>query len=248
MALGVSDVRETVERVCARPDVLDACGNRDLGVVIEVLGAHGVTQGQIAGLTGISQGRLSEYMHHKRRPRASSIFEQFADGLGMPPTARQALGLTPDSATASFGTLPSKPSPDDGLAYPDTPTEASEDVARLWRADLGGAPLLQARLDPVAWNDASLRWLIDPGHRPDSETARGLRIGMADVDRFRVTVELFTQLDGRFGRRHARQALVQAAAIGRPGGQALRIQGRLDSAASGRIRLANLATPRCCDQ
>ena len=45
MALGVSDVREVVERVCARPDVLDACCHRDLGIVVEVLGGCGVTQG-----------------------------------------------------------------------------------------------------------------------------------------------------------------------------------------------------------
>jgi hypothetical protein len=32
MALGVSDVREVVERVCARPDVLDACRHRDRAV------------------------------------------------------------------------------------------------------------------------------------------------------------------------------------------------------------------------
>ena len=96
MASGVSDVRGIVERVCARADVLDACRHRDLGIVIEVLGAHGVTQGQLAGLTGISQGRLSEYRNHKRRPQHSSIFEAFADGLGMPPVAREALGLKPD--------------------------------------------------------------------------------------------------------------------------------------------------------
>jgi transcriptional regulator with XRE-family HTH domain len=209
MTVGVLDVREVVERVCARPDVLDACRHRDLGVVVEVLGGHGVTQGQIAGLTGISQGRLSEYMTHKRRPKHSSIFEKFADGLGMPPTARQALGLTSDSPTLGMSELPSKPSSDAGLAYPDTPDEASENLARLWRADLGGAPLLQARLDPGAWNDASLRWLIDPGRRPDNEIARGVRIGTADVERFRTTVELFTQLDDRFGGGHARQALVQ---------------------------------------
>jgi len=60
--------------------------------------------------------------------------------------------------------------------------EAAEILARLWRADLGGAPLLQTRLDPAAWNDASVRWLIDPGRRPESVTARGARIGMADIE------------------------------------------------------------------
>jgi transcriptional regulator with XRE-family HTH domain len=183
MALAVSDVREVVERVCAHPDVLEACGRRDLGVVIEVLGAHGVTQGQIAGLTGISQGRLSEYRNHKRRPTASSLFEAFADGLGMPPTARRALGLSSDPTVASVAALPGMPSPDVGLVYPRAPAEASDNLARLWRADLGGAPLLQGRLDPVAWNDASLRWLIDRGRQPDSEIAHGAPIGIADVDR-----------------------------------------------------------------
>jgi hypothetical protein len=50
-------VREIVERVCARQDVLDACANRDLDTLIAVFGARGVTQGQQAGLTGISHVR-----------------------------------------------------------------------------------------------------------------------------------------------------------------------------------------------
>jgi hypothetical protein len=59
VTLAIADVRGIVERACARQDVLDACASRDLGTVITVLGAHGVTQGQIADLTGITQGRLS---------------------------------------------------------------------------------------------------------------------------------------------------------------------------------------------
>src|SRR6266851_9013341 len=83
MALGVPpDVREIVMRVCARHDVLDACRRRDLGTVITILGAHGLTQGKLAILTGITQGRLSEYKTGKRVPRASSTFEAFADGCG----------------------------------------------------------------------------------------------------------------------------------------------------------------------
>jgi transcriptional regulator with XRE-family HTH domain len=147
MALRVSDVRGVVERVCARPDVLEACGNRDLGIVIEVLGSHGVTQGQIAGLTGVSQGRLSEYRNHKRRPAASSIFEAFANGLGMPSAARRALGLSSDPAVADVATLAGSPPADVGLIYLGTPIEASENLAQLWRADLVGTPLLRARLE-----------------------------------------------------------------------------------------------------
>jgi hypothetical protein len=53
MAVSSADVRIIVERVCARPDVLDACSRRDLGTVIAALGSAGVTQGQISALTGV---------------------------------------------------------------------------------------------------------------------------------------------------------------------------------------------------
>jgi transcriptional regulator with XRE-family HTH domain len=69
---------------------------RSLGTVIAVLNAHCLTRGQIADLTGIMQGRLSEYARHKRVPKASSTFEALADGLDLPPAARQALVLSAD--------------------------------------------------------------------------------------------------------------------------------------------------------
>jgi hypothetical protein len=97
MAVDVPVVREVVDRVFTRKDVLDACSRRDLGAVIEVLCAQGITQGQVSVLTGIPQGRLSEYKNHKRTPTATSTFEAFADGLRMPPAARRALGLDPDT-------------------------------------------------------------------------------------------------------------------------------------------------------
>jgi len=52
VALTISEVRQIVERVCARQDVLDACARRVLGFVITALMAHGRTQGKIAELTG----------------------------------------------------------------------------------------------------------------------------------------------------------------------------------------------------
>ena len=97
MAVDTRVIREVAGRVCARKDVLDACERRDLGAVITLLGAQGVTQGQLSVLTGIPQGRLSEYKTHKRAPSATSTFEAFADGLGMPPAARRALGLDPQA-------------------------------------------------------------------------------------------------------------------------------------------------------
>lgn len=97
-----------------------------------------------------------------------------------------------------------------GLSYPERSADAAENVALLWKADLDEVTVLQrGRIDPGAWNEASLRWLVDPARPSGSQTARGARIGMADVGRFRATVDMFVQLDDRFGGGHARQALIQ---------------------------------------
>jgi len=125
MAVDIPGVREVVERVFARPDVLTACRRRDLSMPITVLCANGVTQAQIATLTGIPQGRISEYKTRKRVPTATATFEAFADGLGLPPAARLALGLAPEGASS------------------DSPESAAGRPAAIARADLGDVrPLL----------------------------------------------------------------------------------------------------------
>jgi Helix-turn-helix domain len=94
VVLAFSEVRRVVERVCARQDVLDACARRDLGYVIAVLEEkNGLTQGQMASLTGLHQNRLSDYKTGKHKPKEYSVFAAFADGLGLPSAARRALGL-----------------------------------------------------------------------------------------------------------------------------------------------------------
>jgi transcriptional regulator with XRE-family HTH domain/tetratricopeptide (TPR) repeat protein len=210
MALGIpSDVHEIVNRVCVRPDVIDACRRHDLGTIITVLGAHGLTQGRIAALTGISQGRLSEYRTGKREPKAATTFRDFADGVGMPSVARQALGLTSERSPRISGQLSDERGQDVGLVYADSPTEAAGNLALVWRTELSDSPALPGRLDPDAWRDAPLRWLVAPGRQSESEIARGVHIGLADVGRFRATVDMFAQLDNRFGGGHAREALIR---------------------------------------
>lgn len=100
MGVNHADIRLIVERVCARQDAMDACSRRDLGALVRILGHHGVTQSQIAGLTGIPRGRLSQYSTGKHIPQATSTFEAFADGLGLPTRARLALGLAPAGGSA----------------------------------------------------------------------------------------------------------------------------------------------------
>jgi hypothetical protein len=207
MAVSPADGRAIVERVCARPEVLDACARRDLGAVISALTdkrTGGLTQGWIAEFTGIPQGRLSEWMTGKREPKGVSTFQKFADGVGLPPAARRALGLDAGSPAAPVAAPPVDTS------YPDTPAEAARNVSQLWIADLTDAALPQrGRADPRAWNDASLRWLVDPGQVPGDQQTRGVRVALSDVQRFRATVDVFARLDDRFGGGHARQALIQ---------------------------------------
>jgi transcriptional regulator with XRE-family HTH domain len=105
MMMDRQEIRGRIERVFAREDVLEACRRRDRGtgsptsdlsMILNVLRAHGVTQGVIAGLTGIPQSRLSEYKNGLRQPTLDTL-KKFADGLELPEPARAALGLAPNS-------------------------------------------------------------------------------------------------------------------------------------------------------
>lgn len=211
MAVGLADVRSIVDRVCARPDVLEACRKHDLGQVITVLSDNGLTQGKIAALTGKTQGRISEWSRGIRAPRHVSVIDDIATGLGFPPAARRALGLTAEPPLNAVTVIPpGSPTLDVGLVFPDSPTEAAETVGRLWRADLKDPTEPQQRaIDHRAWNDASLKWLVGPPYSPSVDALGGVRIGIPDVERFRATTDVFAQLDDRYGGGHARQALVQ---------------------------------------
>src|SRR6266487_753663 len=113
------EIRQRIERVFAREDVLEACRLRergkerptcDMATILSVLRSHGVTQGVVAGLTGIPQGRLSEYNNDVRQPTLSTI-KKFADGLDLPEPARTALGLAPsgDADASSAADSPAEP-------------------------------------------------------------------------------------------------------------------------------------------
>jgi len=144
VALDDSRVREIIGRVFARREVPAACRRRDLGEVIRVLGAHGVTQGKIAELTGLSQGRLSEWAGGKRAPRATSTFESFADGLVLPADARQALGLAPKPGTP----VTAAPGHSSGLADSPLPVQRNAVITKEEGASSGGLAGLRG-LEPV---------------------------------------------------------------------------------------------------
>ncbi len=131
MTLDRYEVQEIVRRAFARQDVIEACKERDLGKIVAVLGAHGLSQGQIAGLTGIPQGRLSEYKTGKRLATLNTL-EEFADGLAVPEDARRALRLA-------------------------APADADDGSAVTTRTDSAAAPDLLT----VAWMTGSLNNHVD---------------------------------------------------------------------------------------
>ena len=98
MAVPDHIVRERLTVVFARQDFMEACKRRDAGAMIRILGAHGITQGQICAMTGIAQSTLSNYKRGKNQAEWASTFEKLADGLGMPLPLRQALGLSGDAS------------------------------------------------------------------------------------------------------------------------------------------------------
>ena len=117
MAVDEALVRERLSKVFARQDFFEACKRRDAGAIVRILGAHGITQGQVSMMTGIAQSTLSKYKTGGHQAEFASTFEKIADGLGMPQRLRQALGLT-------------------GEATPDRPGGATNGVAAECRPTL----------------------------------------------------------------------------------------------------------------
>jgi transcriptional regulator with XRE-family HTH domain len=107
-----------------------------------MLNADGLTQGQMASLTGLHQNRLSNYKTGKHPPKEYSVFAAFADGLGLPPAARRALGLDASSATAAGLGVP-QPRPasvtEISLEYPGTPAQAARERGLVVAGRPGGS-------------------------------------------------------------------------------------------------------------
>ena len=103
MAIDDATARERLARVFARQEFFEACKRRDAGAIVRILGAHGITQGEISARTGIAQSTLSKYKTGGHQAEFASTFEKIADGLGMPQRLRQALGLTAENSPGRSG-------------------------------------------------------------------------------------------------------------------------------------------------
>lgn len=100
--------------------------------------------------------------------------------------------------------------PDLGLDLSNRETNRIEDLARLWRADLDDTRVIvSAAPSATAWQAIPLGWLVSSSAHRGGTHGRWPNAGIADVERVRVTTELFAQLDNSFGGGHARRALIQ---------------------------------------
>jgi transcriptional regulator with XRE-family HTH domain len=93
--------REKLAAVFARQDFYEACKRRDSAAIITILNDNKVTQGWIAGRTGLAQSTLSNYKRGVNTAQFAATFEKLADGLDMPLRLRQALGLSGDVPAGS---------------------------------------------------------------------------------------------------------------------------------------------------
>src|SRR3954464_11016232 len=78
-------------------EMRDALARRDISSVYRLLRRHGVSQRQIAALTGQSQSEVSEILKG-RQVMAYDVLARISDGLGIP---RGYMGLAYDPATAT---------------------------------------------------------------------------------------------------------------------------------------------------
>ncbi|OPC81929.1 hypothetical protein B4N89_14155 [Embleya scabrispora] len=97
-----------------------------------------------------------------------------------------------------------------GTVYPSTPTDGIEALAALWRADLAPDSDMQALApDPTAWNAAPLAWLVSGQQEQLPNSRTQTQVGVSDVEAVRATVDVYADLDNRFGGGHGRRALIQ---------------------------------------
>ncbi|EFL12161.1 hypothetical protein SSMG_07832 [Streptomyces sp. AA4] len=79
-----------------QPDMREALAAREVSAVYRLLRKHGVSQRQIAAMTGQSQSEVSEILKG-RQVMAYDVLTRIADGLGVP---RGYMGLAYDETTA----------------------------------------------------------------------------------------------------------------------------------------------------
>ncbi|UOZ09085.1 MULTISPECIES: helix-turn-helix transcriptional regulator [unclassified Amycolatopsis] len=168
-----------------QPEMRAALAAREISAVYRLLRKHGVSQRQIAAMTGQSQSEVSEILKG-RQVMAYDVLTRIADGLGVP---RGYMGLAYDEATAIrvVGSA-------DGQ-------QAEEDESVKRRRFLAHAA--QVTMGAAVFGPESGTWSAGPARTP----APG-RIGMTDVRQVEAATRALRALDYQYGGGFCRDAVV----------------------------------------
>ena len=167
------------------PELRRVLAARDISSVYRLLRRVGISQRQIAALTGQSQSEVSEILKG-RQVMAYDVLTRIADGLGVP---RGYMGLAYDDATQT-----SVVGPADGALAEEDESVKRRNLLAHGAAVLFGTAVLGA----------------DRGERvptPAQTPAPG-RIGMTDVKQVEAATKALRALDYRFGGGACRDAVV----------------------------------------
>jgi transcriptional regulator with XRE-family HTH domain len=169
-----------------KPEMRGALAAREVSTVYRLLRRTGVSQRQIAALTGQSQSEVSEILKG-RQVMAYDVLARIADGLGVP---RGYMGLAYDEVTAVriAGTKEA------------SNAEESEEVKR--RKFLAHAAAVAVGAHVLGDADAG-SWVSNPVLTP----APG-RIGMTDVRQVEAATRALRSLDYQYGGGFCRDAVV----------------------------------------
>lgn len=162
-----------------------ALAARDISAVYRLLRRVGISQRQIAALTGQSQSEVSEILKG-RQVMAYDVLARVSDGLGVP---RGYMGLAYDEATATSVVG----DPDGALAEEDESVKRRKFIMNT-AAVMFGSSALEA--DPGEWLS---KLPLTPA--PD-------RIGMSDVKQVEASTKALRALDYRHGGGACRDAVV----------------------------------------
>ncbi len=162
-----------------------ALAARDISGVYRLLRRVGISQRQIAALTGQSQSEVSEILKG-RQVMAYDVLARVSDGLGVP---RGYMGLAYDDATATSVVGP----PGGALAEEDESVKRRKFVTNTAAVMFGSGALAMDRFD----------WLSKLPKTPVPE-----RIGMSDVKQVEASTRALRGLDYQYGGGACRDAVV----------------------------------------
>ncbi len=162
-----------------------ALAARDISTVYRLLRRVGVSQRQIAAMTGQSQSEVSEILKG-RQVMAYDVLARIADGLGIP---RGHMGLAYDEATATSVVGP----PGDEHAEEDESVKRRKFLAHAAAVTVGAA----------VFGPDQGQWLPSP-----AQTQAPSRVGLSDVRQIEASTKALRGLDYQYGGGACRDAVV----------------------------------------